>query len=221
MSAKPAARRTVVFGASGFAQQVAFWLEDEIAAGAPRELIGFLDDDVNRQADRPLGLTVLGGTEWINEQSDAAALDVVVAVAAPQSRQAIVERLAPTGIGFAGVTHPSAALSNHYEIGRGALIGPNAVISVNVAIGEFLLLNTAATIAHEAVIGDFVTVLPGANVAGDVHLKDRVSIGTNTAVVQGVEIGADTVVGAGATVVSDLPAGVTAVGTPARPLTRR
>jgi acetyltransferase-like isoleucine patch superfamily enzyme len=64
-----------------------------------------------------------------------------------------------------------------------------------------------------------VNVHPGAVLSGDVHLGDGVTIGTGACVIQGVHIGAGTFVGAGAAVVNDLPAGVVAVGVPARPTT--
>ncbi len=45
---------------------------------------------------------------------------------------------------------------------------------------------------------------------------DNVWLGGGAIVLPGVTIGADTVVGAGAVVTRDLPAGVVAVGNPAR-----
>ena len=47
-------------------------------------------------------------------------------------------------------------------------------------------------------------------------IGDNVWLGGGVIVCPGVTIGADTVVGAGSVVVHDLPAGVLAVGTPAR-----
>jgi len=52
--------------------------------------------------------------------------------------------------------------------------------------------------------------------AAPITLADNVWLGGGVTVLPGVTIGADTVVGAGAVVSRDLPAGVLAVGTPAR-----
>ncbi len=57
---------------------------------------------------------------------------------------------------------------------------------------------------------------PGAVVSGGVTIRRGATLGTGAVTRQGVEIGAATYVGAGAAVVSDLPAGVVAVGVPAR-----
>ncbi len=52
--------------------------------------------------------------------------------------------------------------------------------------------------------------------ARPITIGDNVWLGGSTVVCPGVSIGADTVVGAGSVVVRDLPAGVLAVGNPAR-----
>lgn len=52
--------------------------------------------------------------------------------------------------------------------------------------------------------------------AAPIVIEDNVWLGGGVVVCPGVTIGADTVVGAGAVVTRDLPAGVLAVGTPAR-----
>jgi maltose O-acetyltransferase len=52
--------------------------------------------------------------------------------------------------------------------------------------------------------------------AEPITIGDNVWLGGGVIVCPGVTIGADTVVGAGAVVTDDLPAGVLAVGSPAR-----
>jgi maltose O-acetyltransferase len=66
-------------------------------------------------------------------------------------------------------------------------------------------------------------VEPGPRRAGwesahPITLGDNVWLGAGVIVCPGVTIGADTVVGAGSVVTRDLPAGVVAVGAPARVL---
>lgn len=57
--------------------------------------------------------------------------------------------------------------------------------------------------------------------AEPIAIGDNVWLGGGVVVLPGVTIGPDTVVGAGAVVTADLPAGVVAVGTPARVAHRR
>ena len=63
--------------------------------------------------------------------------------------------------------------------------------------------------------------MPGACIGGDVTIGDGVLVGANATILQGLTIGDDAMIGAGATVISDVPAGVTVVGTPARPVRAR
>jgi maltose O-acetyltransferase len=83
-------------------------------------------------------------------------------------------------------------------------------------------------------IGDDVQIGPGVQLLTSTHplepgprrakweaakpivIGDNVWLGGGVIVCPGVTIGADTVVGAGSVVVRDLPAGVLAVGSPAR-----
>lgn len=86
----------------------------------------------------------------------------------------------------------------------------------------------AVTIGDDVQIGPNVQLLtathplePGPRrakweAAEPIVLEDNVWLGGGVVVCPGVTIGADTVVGAGAVVTSDLPAGVVAVGMPAR-----
>lgn len=63
------------------------------------------------------------------------------------------------------------------------------------------------------------SVHAAATASGNVALPDGVVIGTNAPVIQGLGVATGTTVGAGAAAVRDPPAGVTAAGVPAHPIT--
>ena len=210
-------RDLVVYGASGFGQQVMFWIEDANVADRRFEILGFVDDDAATHGERRTDHPVLGGRDWLVRRTEAGSLAVALGLAAPAVKEHIVDRLADLGVEFPAIVHPSAVVSRHAVLGRGTLVGPGNVLSVNVRLDAFVTVNTACTLGHDARVGRYSTLLPGVNVSGRVVLGTGVSVGTGAAIVQGVEIGAGTTVGAGATVVGDLPPGCVAVGTPARP----
>ncbi|MEV6581271.1 sugar O-acetyltransferase [Streptomyces sp. NPDC051582] len=112
----------------------------------------------------------------------------------------------------------------HCDFGRNIRIGAGTFVN----FGAVFLDTAPITIGANAQIGPNVQLLtpthpldPAARRAGwerglPVTLGDNVWLGGGTIVCPGVTIGADTVVGAGSVVVKDLPAGVLAVGHPAR-----
>lgn len=114
---------------------------------------------------------------------------------------------------------PTLELGDHTSIGFGVVISVSKRVTlgrdVRLADGVFITdnpghpLDAARRRNHEPV--DPESVKP-------VFIEDDVWLGTRTIVLPGVRIGAGTVVGAGSVVSRDLPAGVLAVGSPARPV---
>ncbi len=215
----PDSLEIVVYGASGFGQQVMFWLRDAAQAGPSAwRPIGFVDDDASAHGATRSGLPVLGGFGWLERRVSTAPLGIVIGIAAPKIKQRLVDRLRRLGVAFPTVVHPSAVIAEGATIGSGVLVAAGCVVSVNAVLEDFVIVNHACTIAHDAHIGAYSTVLPGTNVSGNVVLGEGTTLGTNSAVIQGVTIGEGAIVGAGATVLDDLPAHCTAVGTPAVPI---
>jgi sugar O-acyltransferase (sialic acid O-acetyltransferase NeuD family) len=210
----------VVYGASGFAQQVMFWIDDVRDAGWYCEVLGFVDDDPSTHGETRTDRPVLGGIDWIERRAADRPLSVVIGIADPLIKRRIVERLRPFDVVFPSIIHPSAVMSSHVKIARGVVVAPGSIISVNVELDEFALVNHACTVAHDVRLGAYATILPGSNVSGCVTIGGGATLGTNSTVIQGLAIGSDSFVGAGATVLRDLPPGVTAVGTPAVPIKR-
>lgn len=206
----------IIIGASGHAR-VAL----DVALAGGERVVGFVDlahspgaivDGVSVLAREPEDCRELlgGGVDWF------------VAIGDNRTREALFERLrACTDRESVNLVHPSAVLSPRIQLGRGVFIAPGVIVNTGSRLGDGVILNTGASLDHDGLLDDFAQVSPGCRLAGNVTVGRRSFLGTGVSVIPGVSIGADAVVGAGAVVVRDLPAGVLALGVPARVRPRR
>jgi sugar O-acyltransferase (sialic acid O-acetyltransferase NeuD family) len=212
-------RDLVLFGTGGLAREVLQIVLD-LNEDAPRwNVLGFLDDNEALHGTAIHDLPVLGGAGWL---ADRPGVQAVVGIGGTATRRKVVRRLQSiSGAGFATLVHPLAYVGRRVAVGEGSVLCPGALVTTDIAIGRHVILNLAVTVGHDAVLEDFVTVAPGAHVSGNVRVGEGCDLGTGSTVIQGKAIGAWTIVGAGAVVVKDLPANVTAVGAPAKPIKER
>lgn len=208
-------RSVAVIGAGGHAKVV---LSTLAALGLPVEAV--LDDDPGRWGETLMGVEILGPVDRLAKLETRRA---VVAIGANRTRQRLVHQLesAIDDLHWMVVVHPSAVVHPTALLGDGTVVMAGAVVQPDARLGAHTIVNTGATVDHDCRGGDFVHLAPGVHLGGDVSLGEGAFLGIGTAAVPGAAVGAWAVVGAGATVVHEVAAGVTAVGTPARPRTAR
>jgi sugar O-acyltransferase (sialic acid O-acetyltransferase NeuD family) len=211
----PPLRPLVIVGAGGLGREVLVLLHQLNDQQPTWDLRGFYDDVPPSTA---LPLPYLGTVADLRATAEPMA--VAVAVGSSQARTAVVARLSAGHLSFPTLIHPgvSCAPYQHLQFGAGCIITQGCILTTNVRLGRHVLLNLGCTIGHDAVLEDFCSLMPHANVGGQAHLAEAVYLGTNTTVINKVRIGARSILGAGAVAVRDLPADVTAVGVPAKPI---
>jgi acetyltransferase-like isoleucine patch superfamily enzyme len=113
-------------------------------------------------------------------------------------------------------------------IGHHTSIGSSTVIEGNTTIGSHVRLQSMVFVSTHAIIGDHVFIGPHAVLLNDKYppmgrpelkgpiLRDGAVIGGNATLLPGVIVGEGAAVAAGAVVTRDVPAGMLAIGTPAR-----
>lgn len=209
----------VIYGAGGFAREVAWLASQCTEAGCAARVRCFVDDTVGPDAPPVNGIPVLGLEEARARYPDAG---MVVAVGDPRLRSRLAARAEAIGFRFRTLVHPRVEMSPLVELGEGSIVCAGSIITTNIVIGRHVHVNLDCTIGHDVEIGDYATLSPGVHVSGRVHIHDHAMVGTGVTIVDGkpgapVVIGRCAVIGAAACVTKSIPPGVTAVGIPARP----
>ncbi|MFZ4792269.1 MAG: acetyltransferase [Candidatus Competibacteraceae bacterium] len=166
----------------------------------------------------PLYIGVEGFVHWVEGEQNRHDLYGLAAIGGARGRDrlAIHEYFRAYGVRVEPLVHPHASVCVTASLGAGTQILAQAVVASDARIGEGCIINHRAAVDHECVLGDAVHLAPGATLCGCVKVGNNVMIGAGAVVLPRVMIGENTVVGAGAVVTRDLPAGVVAVGNPAR-----
>lgn len=211
-----AARRTrvLLLGAGGHASVVADSVLRAAEAGAPLELVGFLDDSSDLHGTEVLGRPVLGPIDLVGRVEHDA---LVAAIGDNRARAELVARLGALGAApLLTVIHPTAVIAPDARIGAGSMISAAVVITTGTVIGENVIANTGCTVDHHCRIGDFAHIGPGAHLGGNVIVGEGALVGIGSSVAPGRSIGDWSIIGAGAAVVDSVADNITAVGVPAR-----
>ncbi len=214
-------KRYAIFGASGCGRGVLPLVRQQLQHSLADE-----DADLVFVDDCPLapvinGHRVLTYAQWLTEA--ASSRHICVAVADGEVRQRLVGRCMLDGVDFMEVRAPNVIQMDAVQLGEGAILSPFVTLTSNITIGRHFHANLYSYVEHDCVIGDFVTFAPGVKCNGNVVVEDHAYIGSGAIIKQGrpgspLVIGRGAVVGMGAVVTKSVPAGITVVGNPARPL---
>ena len=206
-----------VYGASGCGRSLMPIAREHMATS---DTIYFIDDAVTTE-QQVNGYKAVNYSIFKAIESDKK--NVLIAIANSNIRQKLAEKLTNDGINIWTVKSQSTVIMDNVIIGNGAALSPFVTIGANVIVGQCFHANLYSYVEHDCVIGDFVTFAPRVSCNGNVHIEDHAYIGTGAMLRQGTPdkpliIGKGAIVGMGAVVTKDVPAGVTVVGNPARPL---
>jgi len=140
---------------------------------------------------------------------------------------------------YAGSTVGARLSTGHHvvireesTIGDDVSVWSNSVVDYGCRLGHRVKIHTGCYIAQYSEIEDDAFLAPGVCFANDLYPGSSASaaamrgptvgagaqLGVNVTVLPYVRIGAGAIVGAGSVVVHDVPPGVVAVGSPARPV---
>ena len=198
--------RVVVLGAGGHARVVLALL----TSAKSYEVVAVLDDDAAKWGSSLDGISISGPIDAVADVPHDLA---VIAVGDNRQRREISQRVQ---VRWATLIHPHSWVEKGVEIGEGSVVLAGSVVQPGSQIGAHVVLNSGVIVDHDCTVAAFSHLAPGVAVAGSVAIGEGVLMGVGSAAVPGASIGSWSRVGAGAVVVTDIPAGVDAVGVPAR-----
>ncbi len=215
-------RQIAIYGGGGFAREVAWLIQSCNQAAEQYQAMCFIDDNEAAHGKILDGIPVMGLAVAHQQYPEAL---VVGGVGTPKTRQALMGKAAAVGFRFDTIIHPRVERSQWIEIGAGTVICAGNILTTNIVLGQHVQINLDCTVGHDVVMGDYTTLAPGVHVSGCVQFGQRVYVGTGAVIINGTQdapltIGDDAVIGAGACVTQHVPAGLTVVGVPAKPLQR-
>lgn len=208
-----------IFGAGGFAREVAPLLRAQIAHDPTDTDIVFVDHTASGWVN---AIEVMAEADFLASKRPRS---FTVAIAASGLRRRLQATAETSGAVPINLRAASAEVLDEVDLGPGAILCGHSTVTSNTRIGRGFHLNIHSYVAHDCVLGDFVTIGPNVVCAGNVIVEDDVYIGAGALIRQSrpdaaIVIGAGAVVGMGAVVTRSVPAGATVVGNPARPLKR-
>ena len=207
-----------IYGASGFGREVFEVVKCQSDAIGAR--IVFVDDANNQSALFAENELFDWKTFLCQPENNKA---IVIAVADGFIRARLADRCTDDGIKLWSVRANNSFSAQQAIIADGAILQPFVTLTSNVRIGRCFHANIYSYVAHDCEIGNFVTFAPHVMCNGNVKIEDHVYIGTGAILRQGtpdrpLTIGRNAIIGMGAVVTKDVPAGITVVGNPARPI---
>ncbi len=159
----------IIIGAGGFAREVA-WLVEDINQEKPIwNLIGYVDEDPDKENLILNDVPVLGSFNKLKGAARKAA--AVCAVGNPLAKCKLIQKGNEVGLEYVNLIHPNVIISRHVKMGRGNIICAGNILTVNITIGNHVILNLDCTIGHDAIIGNYCTILPSVNISGNTLIE--------------------------------------------------
>jgi sugar O-acyltransferase (sialic acid O-acetyltransferase NeuD family) len=180
-------------------------------------LLGYIDETVEKQGKTINGHIVLGNIDWLKKNKKYP-LWTVCAIGNPKDKFHALSNLRSCNIRYANLIHPTVSLNPYVEFGVGNIICWHSFLSVNTKIGNNVCINPGCTIGHDTVIDDYSSLYWNVTLAGNVRIHKGCEIGSKSVIIPRKTVGEWSIIGAGAVVTKNIPENCLALGVPAKPI---
>jgi len=202
----------IIVGASNAARDVLQVVKEINKVKTTWNIKGFIADsglDIHKLTNGDFDIV---GTidKWTPKQGE----EYVCAIADPDAKRIVTQRLRAKGAEFANIIHPNVEINDYCSLGEGVILYRDAVIGPNAVIGNHVHVNTK--IAHDCQIGDYTTVSILAAILGYVTMGSGVFVSAGSTVIPHIKIGDNAYIGAGSVVIKNVENNTKVFGNPAR-----
>lgn len=178
-------------------------------------IVGFLDDNVDKHGSVICNKKVIGGLDYLKKINKKVA--VVIAIADPSIKRDIINKLKSLNhIEFPVFIHPNSWIGQKVTISEGSIIYPGVTINYESDLSSFSIVNMNCSIGHNCKIGMFSTISPGVNLGGFTEIKACTFMGIGATTKQGIIIGENVSVGGMTMVTKNIEDNVLVFGNPGR-----
>lgn len=199
-----------ILGAGGHAKVIL-----ELSQAAGWEVAGIYDDGYLNHPG-VLGHSITGA---LADVPDEPTTQAVIAIGGNTVRSMLDRRF--KSLTWVTLIHPFSWISPTAHIESGTVVMAGAVIQAEAYIGRHVIVNTSASIDHDCRLESYTHIAPGCRLAGNVTIGQGSFLGAGTTAIPGCTVGEWSIIGAGGVVAHSLPANITAVGAPAKPIKER
>ena len=205
----------IIINAGKLGRETYTWASQAIAAGAPWQIKGFLDNRSNALAEFDYDTPILGDVQNYQIQDD----DVFIgAVGNPKDKVKYYSPIIEHGGRFINLIHPLANIGKNVILGTGITMAPFSSITCDVKIGNHVSIGALSNVGHDTAIADWCQISSHVGINGNSTIGKGVFLGSHVCIIPGRKVGDWSFAGAGSVVVQDIKAGVRVFGNPAVPI---
>ena len=208
--------KIVIYGAGGFGKEVACILNKINEKTTTWDLIGFIDDGIEKGTIISHFGEVLGGIDYLNNLQEE--ISIVFAIGVPRIIKLIVEKINNPRVQFPNIIHPDVFFADEYSLsmGMGNVIVRACTFSCDVKLGDFNQMNSISSLAHDVEVGSFNVFMPLSRISGGAKIGDLNLFGIGSVIFQNIKIGNNTRISAGSYVMRSTKDGFLYAGNPAK-----
>lgn len=195
-------KNIVIIGAGDLGKEVV-WLIEDINKQCPRYLIlGFLDDDSQKQGTEVEGYRVLGTIDQLETLYQKNPFCAVIAMQDGTARRRI-DQEHKSFRRWESIIHPTAVVAPRVYLGHGSILFPQVTVSIGSKLGNHGLYYIHSTICNDCVFGNYVSIMSGVSVSEHVAIGDESCLAAGCTVYPHKVLGRNVKVAAGASASRD------------------